>query len=101
MIGISTSLLLLTACNDTRQEESNTPSRFYYSGIYFGKHFSPTLKEGVKDGCETSKGEYTKNHIRFNTDTDYHTGWFLGRRRCIPLFKPEEENKSIENNMIE
>jgi len=86
---LSSSILLLTACGGVH----HTPKKqggYYYSNIYFGKNFSPTLKEGVQDGCETSKGYYTKNHILFNNDRDYNTGWFLGRRRCISLLKLEE-----------
>jgi len=94
---LTTSTVVFTACSGTTEQMPESQGGFYYSGIYFGKNFSPTLKEGVEDGCETSKGEYTKNHTLFNIDSDYNTGWFLGRSRCIPLFKVEEDNKSIEN----
>jgi len=82
--------LLLTGCGGGIHHTPEIKGGFYYSGIYFGKNFSQALKDGVKDGCKTSKGYYTKNHTLFNSDTDYNTGWFLGRSRCIPLFKTEE-----------
>ena len=88
----SASILLFTACGGVRHVPESQGG-FYYSGIYFGKNFSPTLKEGVADGCETSKGHYTKNHTLFNNDTDYNNGWFLGRSRCIPLFKVDEDEE--------
>jgi len=87
------SLFLLPACNGNRQAVPESEGGFYYNGIYFGKHFSPSLKNGVEDGCTTSTGYYKKNHMLFNTDTDYNTGWFLGRSRCIPLLKIEENKK--------
>ena len=93
---LATSALLLTACGDGTRHVPESKGGFYYSGIYFGKNFSETLKEGVRDGCETSKAHYTKNHTLFNNDTDYNTGWFLGRSRCIPLLEIEEENKPVE-----
>jgi hypothetical protein len=89
-------LLLLSACGQKGHAVSKKEGGFYYSGIYFGKNFSPALKQGVADGCETSKGYYTKNHTLFNTETDYNTGWFLGRRRCIPLLKVEEDQDTTE-----
>jgi len=93
IILLSAFMILFTACGGVHHTPENQGG-FYYSGIYFGKNFSPALKEGVSDGCETSKGLYSKDHILFNTDIDYNTGWFLGRKRCIPLFKVEENNQS-------
>jgi len=87
--------LFFTACGGGTRHLPESQGGYYYSGIYFGKHFSATLKEGVEDGCDTSKGNYTKNHTRFNNDEDYNTGWFLGRKRCISLLEIEEDN---ENN---
>ncbi|OQX49578.1 MAG: hypothetical protein B5M46_04995 [Epsilonproteobacteria bacterium 4484_20] len=92
---LATSTLLFTACGGTRHVPESRGG-FYYSGVYFGKNFSETLKEGVEDGCETSKGHYKKNHTLFNNDTDYNTGWFLGRSRCIPLLEIEEDDKPVE-----
>ncbi|OQX50184.1 MAG: hypothetical protein B5M46_01305 [Epsilonproteobacteria bacterium 4484_20] len=95
-IFLTGSLLLFTACGGVHKLPEDQGG-FYYSGIYFGKNFSQTLKEGVEDGCDTSKGHYKKNHTLFNTDTDYNTGWFLGRNRCIPLLEVEEDDKASEN----
>jgi len=91
---LSISILFFTACGGVRHVPESKGG-FYYSGIYFGKNFSPTLKRGVEDGCETSKGYYTKNHTLFKNDTDYNTGWFLGRSRCIPLLEIEEDEKPV------
>jgi len=43
---------------------------------------SPAFQDGYKDGCTTAHGEYTKSSDRFNSDTEYHDGWFAGRSAC-------------------
>ncbi len=53
------------------------------SGIDIGKQ-TPSFQNGVKDGCATANGEYTKNSHAFNNDEEYHNGWFHGRKKCNP-----------------
>ena len=38
--------------------------------------------QGETDGCLTAKGNYTKDHHQFKTNTNYHEGWFGGRQKC-------------------
>ena len=45
---------------------------------------TPAYQEGRADGCRTAKGDYTKDHEGFRTDTAYHEGWFAGRKACNP-----------------
>ncbi len=47
---------------------------------------SPSFMQGQQDGCETANGDYTKNSDLFQTNTDYHDGWFYGRQQCNPSF---------------
>jgi len=89
---LTASTLFFTACGEGTRHIPESEGGFYYSGLYFGKNFSITLKRGVEDGCNTSKGTYAKNHTLFKNDKDYNTGWFLGRKRCIPLLVFEENN---------
>ncbi len=98
LVLLTGSLLLFNACGGIRHVPESQGG-FYYSGIYFGKNFSETLKEGTRDGCKTAKGHYTKNHMLFKSDKDYNDGWFLGRSRCIPLFHPEENTEPVGNSM--
>ncbi len=86
-----TSLLLFNACGS--RKASNNKDGYSYSGIYFGKHFTPNYKKGIKDGCITAKGDYKKSHRLFNNDYDYNKGWFLGRNRCKDLLVIEEDKK--------
>jgi hypothetical protein len=68
---------------------------YTYHGIYFGKHLSDTYKYGIRDGCETSRGVYTKSHHLFNSDNDYYNGWFIGRNRCRELLQIDENGDLI------
>lgn len=43
---------------------------------------SPSFKKGKHDGCETSKGTYTKRSKMFRNNADYQNGWFYGRQNC-------------------
>jgi len=81
-------ILFLPAC-----KSNNTPryfSGYTYSGVSFGKDLSDIYKKGIRDGCETAKGTYTKSHRLFNQNIDYYEGWFLGRNRCRHLLIIEE-----------
>ena len=41
-----------------------------------------TYIRGAEDGCTTANGDYTKDHEAFNSNIEYHEGWFAGRRYC-------------------
>jgi len=43
---------------------------------------SQAFKDGFNDGCETAKGNYTKDSSRFKSDPEYNEGWFAGRSSC-------------------
>jgi hypothetical protein len=43
---------------------------------------SVIFKRGISDGCATANGAYTKDHDAFNTNLEYRSGWFAGRREC-------------------
>ncbi len=58
------------------------PNDFVYGEINFGDNRSDSYKSGAKAGCDTAKGDYRKNHRKFNNDMDYHEGWFDGRKWC-------------------
>jgi len=45
---------------------------------------TPSFQNGAQAGCDTAKGEYTKDHHAFKTDMEYQNGWFYGRKHCNP-----------------
>jgi hypothetical protein len=78
----------LTGCGNTvpMLPEGNTVAAsgndFVYHGHNFGPDRTTDYKDGVIAGCQTSNGEYTKDHTRFKTSLDYHSGWEHGRLHC-------------------
>jgi hypothetical protein len=90
---LSASILLLSGCNSG--ESAKKRETYIYRGISFGKHLSPAYKHGIRDGCETSRGLYTKSHRLFNNNIDYYNGWFTGRNRCRHLLKIDENGDLI------
>jgi hypothetical protein len=95
-VTVKTSLLvgtiLLTGCTSSapapkKQDFPASPGAFVYEGRNFGTNRNDTYKQGVRDGCDTSQGVYTKNHALFNSNGSYHTGWEHGRIHCNPADK--------------
>ena len=76
----ATATFLFTACGGGPNIiDENT---FMYNGHNFGENRDSNFKQGVRDGCKTSNGEYTKDHAQFNTNQSYHIGWEDGRMNC-------------------
>ena len=81
-------VFLLTGCGNqvpTLSENTQpavTAEDFVYNGHNFGPNRTVDYKDGVMAGYQTSNGEYTKDHARFNTSLDYHDGWEHGRLHC-------------------
>jgi len=84
-LSLFSALLLVSAC--TTGKKANTKGGYLHSGIYFGLNLSNIYKEGIKDGCKTSKGAYTKSHYLFKKKAEYADGWFIGRNKCLHLLK--------------
>ena len=71
--------LLLTACTSSTPSMENV---YIYNGINFGSDRNADFKQGVKDACKTSDGDYTKNHELFKNNESYRIGWEDGRLQC-------------------
>ena len=76
----------LSGCSNTApqlpHESSVSADNFVYNKHNFGPNRTESYRKGVIDGCKTSSGEYTKDHTRFQTSLDYHSGWEHGRLHC-------------------
>ena len=68
---------------------------YYYNHIYFGSHLTKSYKRGVRDGCSTAKGKYTKSHWFFQNKKEYVDGWFMGRNKCRGLLKIDKNGDLI------
>ena len=86
-------LLILTGC--APKEVPSTKGGFYYHNIYFGANLKPLYKMGIKDGCETARGNYRKSHKLFQEDDFYSVGWYLGRNKCRGLLKIDNGDNLI------
>jgi len=85
IIFISSILFFLPSCGDKKLSPSK--GGYYHKNIYFGSHLTMHYKDGIKDGCNTARGIYTKSHWLFKNSNDYNNGWFLGRNKCKKLLK--------------
>lgn len=83
------SLSLFTAC--TSDQLPIHENGYYYNDIFFGINLSSDYQKGIRDGCTTAKGNYTKSHRLFNNNHDYNNGWFLGRNKCRHLLVVVDE----------
>ena len=72
--------LLLSACTSSALPPLG--EAYIYNGINFGSDRDASFKHGVRDGCKTSDGDYTKDHNLFNNSESYKVGWEGGRLQC-------------------
>lgn len=82
-------LIVLTACSP--KELPVSEGGYYHSGVYFGSNLSEIYQQGIKDGCTTSKGTYTKSHTSFQDEKEYADGWFAGRNKCRHLLVVDDK----------
>jgi hypothetical protein len=73
--GLLAGALLLSACSSSHRKPAPRKPMDTH-----GK--SEIFIRGAEDGCATANGDYTKDHDAFNTNLEYHEGWFAGRRYC-------------------
>ncbi len=76
--------LFLSACTSSALSPSSGggSNAYIYNGVNFGADRDASFKHGVRDGCKTSDGDYTKDHNLFNNSESYKTGWEDGRLQC-------------------
>ena len=72
----------LSACTSSALPPLASGDTYIYNGVNFGVDRNADFKHGVRDGCRTSDGEYTKNHTLFNNNESYKVGWEDGRLQC-------------------
>ena len=79
-----TGTLFFTGCGKAPNLDGVSASSgdFVYRNHNFGSNRDTEYRKGVKDGCRTSDGDYTKNHTLFDAENDYRVGWEHGRMHC-------------------
>ena len=73
--GLVATALLLSACSSSHRGPAPRKPMDTH-----GK--SAEYVRGAEDGCATANGNYSKDHEAFNSNMQYHEGWFAGRRYC-------------------
>ena len=85
-IVVGASMLVLSGCmsSSPRLCSSNDTANGYFchKGYNFGKDKSRQFKSGVRDGCRTARGYFTKDYTVSSWSKDYIDGWNAGRTRC-------------------
>jgi len=96
LIGI---YLTLLGCGNNNQLtlEQCTKGYFCYKNINFGKSRGELYEKGIKDGCKTGEGTFTKDYSLSSTSKDYFDGWILGRSKCKQIL-PNEGTMQAEIN---
>lgn len=80
---ITAGTLLFTGCTEAPTPGNlSSADDFVYRGHNFGPDRDAEYIQGVKDGCKTSDGDYTKDHKLFNAENGYRVGWEHGRLHC-------------------
>ncbi len=57
------------------------PGMYCYKNINFGPSKGRLFEQGVRDGCRTREGTFTKDYSRSRNKL-YQEGWQLGMSRC-------------------
>ncbi|MDQ7046385.1 MAG: hypothetical protein Q9M39_01680 [Sulfurovum sp.] len=55
---------------------------YYHHDHNYGENRNYSYRRGVRDGCDSAKGRWSKDHDRFRHDNNYKEGWKAGHRRC-------------------
>ncbi|HGZ70513.1 MAG TPA: hypothetical protein ENL00_02525 [Nitratifractor sp.] len=58
------------------------PGMYCYKKINFGASKGKSFEQGVRDGCKTGEGVFTKDYYSSGRDKNYQDGWILGHSKC-------------------
>ncbi len=90
---LSGTLFVMNGCSSTSISRCSTTAAsrgyFCYQGYNFGRALTSLHKQGIKDGCRTANGYFTKNYTLSQSSDDYIKGWDKGRATC-KLIPPQE-----------
>ena len=94
------SSLIIAGCGNNAIVDINACKKagnFCYKGVNYGKSRGEDFEIGIKDGCATGEGTFTKNYSLSSTSKNYSDGWILGRSKCKQIL-PNEGTKREEYN---
>lgn len=98
LVGFS---LIIMGCSSDSEDLSldlcKQKGYFCYKNINFGKSRGSDYEKGIRDGCKTGEGTFTKDYSLSSTSKDYFDGWILGRSKCKQVL-PNEGTQQAEIN---
>jgi hypothetical protein len=85
------SISFITSCQSSNKlSPQNCQKNMYcYKNINFGITRGASYEKGIRDGCRTGEGTFTKDYYASSTNKDYYDGWILGRSRCKQILPNE------------
>ena len=85
LLFATTMVFLFSGCVSSESSVAPRSNDYIYRGHDFGPDRDAAYRKGVQDGCKTSDGDYTKDHLQYKTNESYHMGWEHGRLHCKGL----------------
>jgi len=102
LLSVSSALLLISGCAESGGSLSMASCKqsgnFCYKNINFGATRGIDYEMGIKDGCKTGEGYFTKNYYMSSKSRDYFDGWILGRSKCKQVLPNEGTRQEEENS---
>ncbi len=103
VISSSIFVLLLAACSAPQNpalslKECGKNGNFCYKGVNYGPSRGPLFEQGIKDGCRTGEGFFTKDYSLSSSSKEYFDGWILGRSHCKQILPNEGTLQEEENS---
>ena len=102
LLGVTAALLFISGCAESGGSLSLATCKqngnFCYKKINFGPTRGVDYEMGIKDGCRTAEGYFTKNYYMSSRSKDYFDGWMLGRSKCKQILPNEGTRQEEENS---
>jgi len=76
--------MMMSGCvsRDSCAHNASKYGYFCYKNHNYGKNRTTLYKAGVRAGCRTAEGYYTKDYASSGWSSDYNLGWGDGRATC-------------------
>ncbi len=84
IISASMLSMIISGCvsRDSCAHNASKYGYYCYKNHNYGKNRTTMYKAGVKAGCRTAEGYYTKDYASSSWSADYNLGWSDGRATC-------------------
>jgi len=96
-------LLIVVGCSSSSKSALSLKNcgkngNFCYKGVNYGPSRGPLFEQGIKDGCRTGEGFFTKDYSLSSRSKEYFDGWILGRSHCKQILPNEGTRQEEENS---